>query len=266
MNSIWTIAGKELADHVRNGWVLAIAAAFAVFAVVIGFAGFGFTGELGARDENATLASLTSLVIYLIPLLGLLLGYDGIVGEHERGTLDLLLSYPLQPVQLLLGKWLGLVGVLTVALALGLIAPTALAVASGQGLGAWLAFAVLSAWLGAIFVGIALLLSTLSRERARLLGIVLGLWLLLVILFDLALIGLLVASGGDLPAEVVSGLFFANPTSLFRFLNLSLLLDAKTLAETGLAAAAPALWALVAALLGWTVAPLLAAVFSVRRP
>jgi Cu-processing system permease protein len=265
MNVVCTIAGKELSDHFRNGWVLAISAAFAVFALVIGFAGFGFTGELGARDQGATLTSLTSLVIYLIPLLGLLLGYDGIAGEHERGTLDLLLSYPLQPVQLLLGKWLGLVGVLGAALLLGLVAPTALAVAGGQGLGAWLTFAVLSAWLGAIFVGVALLLSTFTRERARLLGIALGLWLLLVILFDLALIGLLVASGGTLPAALVSGLFFANPTSLFRFLNLTLLLDAKALADTGLAAAAPTLWMLVAALAAWTVGPLLAAGFAVRR-
>lgn len=265
MGTVLTIAGKELADHVRNGWVLAIAAAFAVFAVVIGFAGFGFTGALGAGGQDATLASLTSLVIYLIPLLGLLLGYDGIAGEHERGTLDLLLSYPLHPVQLLLGKWLGLVAVLTAALGLGLAVPTALALWGGHSLAAWMAFAGLSAWLGAIFVGLALLLSTLSRERARLLGIALGLWLLVVILFDLGLMGLLVATEGNVPTAVVSGLFFANPTSLFRFLNLSVLLDAQTLAETGLAAAVPALWALVAALLAWTLVPLGAAGLAVRR-
>lgn len=265
MSAVLIVAGKEALDHFRSGWVLAIALAFAGFALVIGFAGFGFAGAVGAGEQGATLSSLTSLAIYLVPLLGLLLGHDGIAGEHERGTFDLLLSYPLHPVQLLLGKWLGLVAVLAAALGLGLLVPAALAVAAGQGLGAWLAFAALAMWLGAVFVGVALLLSTLSRERGRLLGIALGLWLLLVILFDLGLIGLLVATEGGVPTALVSGLFFANPTSLFRFLNLTLLLDAQTLAETGLAAAMPALWSLLAALAAWTLLPLAAAGWVLRR-
>lgn len=265
MNLILTIARKELEDHLRNGWVLAIALTFAVFALVIAFAGFGFTGTLQADSQENALLSLTSLVIYLAPLMGLLLGYDGIVGERERGTMDLLLSYPLHPGHLLVGKWLGLGAVLGLALALGLIAPAALAVSQGQNLGSWLLFGVLAIWLGWIFIAIALLLSTLGNERTRMLGLAIALWVLLVVLFDLGLIGLLVATGGAVPPEVVSGLFFINPTSLFRFLNLSLLLSAEALTNTGLSGAVPALWALMLALVAWTLLPLLAAGLKMRR-
>ena len=265
IHAIAAIARKEIEDHLRSGWVLAIAVTFAVFAVVIAFAGFGFTGSLqGAEEENALL-SLTSLVIYLIPLLGLLLGYDGIVGERERGTLDLLLSYPLDPVHLLLGKWLGLGAVLAGTLFLGLIAPIALALGGGQSLVPWLVFAALSAWLGWIFVAVALLLSTLGRERGRMLGLAIALWVLLVVLFDLGLIGLLVATEGGVPPALISALFYANPTSLFRFLNLTLLLSPEALAATGLGEAVPALWGLVTALLGWTVLPLVGAGMKIRR-
>ena len=265
MGAILTIARKEWSDHLRNGWVLAITLALTVFSLAISVAGFGLAGSLGVGDEGATLVSLTSLVIYLIPLLGLLLGYDAVAGEHERGTMDLLLSFPLHPVQLLIGKWSGLTAVLAAALGLGLIAPAALAIWQGQGLVPWLAFGALSAWLGAIFIAIALLLSTVSRERARLLGIALGLWLVLVVLFDLGVIALLVGTGGDVPASLVSGLFFANPTSLFRFLNLRLLLDAPALAQSGFAGAIPAVWSMALALCAWVLLPLAGAAAAIRR-
>ena len=42
--------------------------------------------------------SLSSLTIFLVPLIALLLSHDAIVGEAERGTLLLLLSYPVRPL------------------------------------------------------------------------------------------------------------------------------------------------------------------------
>jgi Cu-processing system permease protein len=200
-----------------------------------------------------------------VPLLGLLLGYDAVAGEHERGTMDLLLSFPLNPAALLLGKWAGLTLVLAAALALGLSAPMILGVSGGQAVGAWLLFGALSAWLGSIFIGIALLLSTLSRERGRLLGIALGLWLVLVVMFDLGMIALLVGTGGDVPSWLVSALFYGNPTSLYRFLGLRTLLDQQALVQTGFAAAVPAVWGLVLSLMLWTAAPLAAAGARFRR-
>ena len=41
-----------------------------------------------------TVVSLASLTVFLVPLIALLLAYDAIVGEAERGTLLLLLAYP----------------------------------------------------------------------------------------------------------------------------------------------------------------------------
>lgn len=265
MNALLSVARKEIGDHLRNGWVLAIAVSFTIFALVIAFAGFGFTGSIGADSQESALLSLTSLVIYLIPLLGLLLGYDGIAGERERGTLDLLLSYPLRPVQLVLGKWIGLGAVLAIALVLGMVLPISLALYNGQSLLDWLVFVLLAAWLGWIFVAVALVLSTIAVERGRLLGMALGVWLLLVVLFDVGLIGLLVATEGGVPPRLLAALFYANPTSLFRFLNLSLLLNAESLAHTGLVGAIPAAWGLCAALSVWTFAPLVWAGLNMRR-
>ncbi len=265
MTATFTMARKEFEDRLRNGWILAIALAFAVFALVIGVVGFGVAGKVGTTDSEGTLISLTSLVLYLVPLLGLLLGYDGISGEHEQGTLDLLRSYPMQATELVLGKWLGLSVVLSAVMLVGLAVPATLAVVGGHALLPWFVFMGLSVWLGAIFIALALWLSTFSSQRSTGLGLALALWLMLVILFDVGVIGLLVATGGDLPPAIVNGLFFLNPASLFRFLNLIFLIDSETLTGMGFAVQALPRWSLFIALVIWGTVPLYLGVYKLRR-
>ena len=82
---IRTIAAKEFRDRIRNRWVIAVAVIFTLFALAIAYFGSAQQGEVGFRSIEVTIASLVSLVIYLIPLIALILGYDAIVGERERG-------------------------------------------------------------------------------------------------------------------------------------------------------------------------------------
>ena len=257
MNVVLTFAAKEFFDHLRNGWVIFLAVAFTLFAFVITVAGFGFTGQVGTMNSVAALQSLTSLSLYLIPLMGLLLGYDAIVGEKERGVLDLLRVYPVSAWQIGLGKLTGLGSVLALTLAIGLIVPALLAFRSGGGANwvIWPLFLGLSVWLGVIFVALALLISSLASERGSALGLGLALWLVLVLLFDLGVIGLLIATEGALPQTVLQGLFILNPASLFRVVILGLLLGEDALQALGVGSEGlswPLLWGGV---FFWTVLP-----------
>src|SRR5574340_1522981 len=112
---IATIASKEFWDRIRNRWVLAVALVFTAFALVIAYFGAAQQGTAGFRSIELTIASLVSLVIYLIPLIALLLGFDAIVGERERGSLELLLSLSISRAELLLGKYSGLAAALSMA-------------------------------------------------------------------------------------------------------------------------------------------------------
>ena len=109
---IGVIASKEFWDRIRNRWVLAVAVIFTVFALVIAYFGAAQQGTVGFRGMDVTIASLVSLVIYLVPLIALILGYDAIVGERERGSLELLLSMPITHFELLMWKFVGLAGAL----------------------------------------------------------------------------------------------------------------------------------------------------------
>ncbi|WP_354687592.1 ABC transporter permease, partial [Cupriavidus necator] len=193
------LAAKEFRDRMRNRWVLAVAAVFTALSVAIGYFGGAEQGVLGPRSLEFVITSLASLVIYLVPMIALLLGFDAVVGERERGSLDLLLSLPLTRGEVLLGKYLGLAAALVLATAGGFaLLAVLLAQQFGRpGLYHYLGFVASAALLGLAFLSLALWLSVLSRDRAQASGLAIGLWFFFVLVFDLLLLGLLVAGAGE---------------------------------------------------------------------
>lgn len=146
-----------------------------------------------------TVASLTSLTVYLVPLLALLMSFDAVAGEVERGTLPLLLTYPVARVEILLGKFLAHLAVLTIAVAVGFVLAAAAAfrtdTTSVEGLPALWRLGWSSILLGATFLGAGYALSSLARRPSGAAGLAMGLWLGAVVLYDLGLLSAVVADG-----------------------------------------------------------------------
>lgn len=259
-HALATLAGKELRDRLRNRWVLAVALVFTAFSLAITYFGSAAQGVVGPRSIELTIASLVSLVIYLIPLIALLLGFDAVVGERERGSLDLLLAHPLTRLELLLGKYLGLAAALSLSTLIGFaLVGVLLWQRFGQaGLYHYSGFVLSSVLLGLAFLSLAMLISVLARDRTRASGLAISLWFVLVLVFDLALMGLLVASQGQVGGEALAYVLLLNPADLFRILNVFALDDVRRL--YGLAAVVPSSlgqpWLLASAMLGWILAPL----------
>ena len=119
MNRILTIAGTEFRIARRNRWVTVSALMMMIFALVLTAAGSAPSGALAADRLSVVVASLTSLAVYVVPLIALLLSFDAVAGEVERGTLPLLLTYPVSRAEALAGKLLAHLGVLALALLAG---------------------------------------------------------------------------------------------------------------------------------------------------
>ena len=266
---ILTIANKEFRDRMRNRWVLAVAVVFAAFALVIAYFGAAQQGSVGFRSIEITIASLVSLVIYLIPLIALILGFDAVVGERERGSLDLLLTMPMTRLELILGKYLGL----SLALALSTVAGFGLAglAMSGQmdanALPHYGGFILSSVLLGMSFLSLAVMLSVFASDRAGASGLAIALWFFFVLVFDLLLLGALVASGGQYGGAVFPYLMLLNPADVFRILNIFSLEDVRRL--YGMATVFPEQLAspplLGAIMLAWIVTPLSIALWRFKR-
>lgn len=263
----WTqvrvIAAKEFRDRIRNRWVLAVAAIFALFALAIAYFGTAQQGEVGFRGIEVTIASLVSLVIYLVPLIALILGYDTVVGEKERGSLELLLSMPITRIEILLGKYLGLGAALASSTVIGFGAGL-LPLMSHLGANDLYHYAgfVLSATLmGLAFLSMALLVSVVSQDRVRASGAALAMWFFFVLIFDLLLMGALVTSHGNLGSNVFAALLMLNPADVFRLLNIFSSPELQSM--YGLATVMPANltnpMVLGTIMLGWIVGPFLLA-------
>ncbi|MBV2263647.1 MAG: ABC transporter permease [Thauera sp.] len=268
-----TIAGKEFWDRIRNRWVLAVALVFTAFALSIAYFGAAQQGQVGFRSIEVTIASLVSLVIYLIPLIALLLGFDAIVGERERGSLDLLLSMPITRVELLLGKYLGLAAALTFSTVagFGLVGLVLSAELDLAALFHYLGFMASSVLLGCAFLSLAVMLSVFAAERTRASGLAIALWFFFVLVFDLLLLGALVLGAGKAgvgwSSTALPYLLLLNPADVFRILNIFSLEDMRTL--YGLATVfPPALaqpWLLGAVMAAWIIGPLALAAWRLRR-
>ena len=102
MNAL-IIARKEIHQAIRNRLVLSSTLLLAGLALSLTFLGSAPTGTVGVRALDVVIVSLSSLTIFLIPLIALLISHDAIVGDMERGTMLLLLSYPVARWQVLLG-------------------------------------------------------------------------------------------------------------------------------------------------------------------
>ncbi|MBL8473913.1 MAG: ABC transporter permease [Rhodocyclaceae bacterium] len=268
-HQIATIAAKEFWDRLRNRWVLAVALVFTAFALVIAYFGAAQQGVIGFQSIDVTIASLVSLAIYLIPLIALILGFDAIVGERERGSLDLLLSLPITRLELLLGKYCGLAAALafsTIA-GFGLVGVLLAVKLDTSALFHYAGFMVSALLLGLSFLSLAVMVSVFAPDRTRASGLALALWFFFVLVFDLLLLGALVLTGGQYGGEIFPWLMLLNPADVFRVLNIFSLDQVRTL--YGLATVFPeglaAPWKLGLIMCAWIVAPLALAAWRFKR-
>ncbi|AXS41403.1 ABC transporter permease subunit [Breoghania sp. L-A4] len=272
LTRILTVAVQEIRIGLRNRWILLATLILAAFSLALALLGSAPAGALGIDRMTITVASLASLSVYLVPLIALLLGFDAIAGEIDRGTLLLIFSCPISRAEFLLGKALGHLCVLVLALVIGYGITAALLFATGGGsLAGLIDFARLigtSALLGLAFLAIGYVLSALAGQGSTAAALSVGAWLVLVVLYDLALLGALVAAPGGLFATRVFPLaILLNPADAFRLFNLSAL-GANTLVG-GMAGVADSLpfppVAALASMAGFTLLALLLAVALVRR-
>ena len=129
MTGIIGLAGAEFRIATRNRWVTIVIAIMVLFSLVLSAVGSAPTGALGSDSLSVTVASLTGLAVYLVPLVALLMSFDAVAGEVERGTLPLMLTYPVSRAGVLLGKFLAHLSILAVAVAAGYGAAAASALA-----------------------------------------------------------------------------------------------------------------------------------------
>ncbi len=213
------VAREEYRVALDSRWLVGFAALLVLLILGLSFFGLAQSREVGYQGFARVTLSFMNLVLFVVPLAGLLLGVTSITSG--TGTLTLLLAQPVSRSDVFLGKFLGLATALTVAQLAGFGAGgavVALHAGAGQA-GAFLALAALSILLGAITIAAAMLIGALWPDRLRATAAALGLWLLLVVAYDLAVLGATAILRGVPLQSVLLPALLLNPVDLARVMT-----------------------------------------------
>jgi len=172
--SIYAVSKKEFKDNFRNNWFIALTGIFflLVFFTSLLAGGSGEDSVFGGFEDTVT--TLMMIGNFLVPIIAIMLGYSTISGEVENGSIDLVLSYPIRRVELILGKLIGLATVLGLSTLIGL--------GSGGFLVGFLAgdlssldnyflFIMITILFGLLYLSLSMFASTLTSKRSTSLGI-----------------------------------------------------------------------------------------------
>ncbi|MEW7009559.1 ABC transporter permease subunit [Lentilitoribacter sp. EG35] len=227
MHSVITIAQNEIRIGIRNRWVVLASVILLVFALVLVLLGSAPTGATKTDSLTVVVASLSTLTVYLVPLIALLLSFDAIAGEIDKGTLQLTFATPVSRADVLLGKFLGHLFVLSLAVIIGYGAAGGVSFFFNPET-PWSSLVDLtrligtSIILGGTFIAIGYVASTSVRQTGTAAAVAISIWLFTVVLYDLALLGGLLISVDGYFAKVLFPYFLLlNPADAFRVFNMS---------------------------------------------
>ncbi len=180
MRNAWVIARREYNQYFSTTVSYAVALTILFVGGAIFFLVFNqgmqgaFTGEGTAPDIKIVAEWLTIILILTVPALTMRLISD----ENRMGTLELLLTAPLQDWELIVGKWLGGMLFLLTVLAVTLIYPIILNIYETPG--ANLQWQVLSLFILIIAI-IAMFWNLVTGKRVEALFILLAIWVVTIV-------------------------------------------------------------------------------------
>jgi len=223
METILSIAKKEVMDNIRSKWIIITTGIFISLAIISSLIGALIHESGGLEDLRTTVLIMMFFVQYIIPIIGLMLGYATIVGEKERETLSALISYPVTRLEIIIGKFLGLGLVLSTSIFIGFgIAGIIIGISVGfVDLGIYLTFIAFSILLGLVFLSISMAFSSIFKKRSTSMGMSIFTWSFFSFLWGIFLFGLIAINRINPASSEAGGYFLLNlfsPAQVFNAL------------------------------------------------
>lgn len=220
INNVYVILRKEFISNIKNNWFLLSSVIFCFLNFIIIYFGEIISGDHSQTDIRSLSLSIIHLQMYLIPLFSFILSYDAILSERESGVLDLILSYRVTLLEVLLGKLLGNCLVFTISFFLGFFPVSIYIYFLGIKFLVILKFICVSIWLSFIFNSFALYISNSSKDRTFVILLSIFIWLFFIFVYDVIFTFFVVLFYGSVSNFFLSFFLFFNPAELFRLISI----------------------------------------------
>lgn len=217
-----TVARLEFSEVLRSRWLLFCLAIYAALGAIFVVVGMRESGVMGFTGMGRVLLSFTHALLLLLPLLGLTATGQVVNRAREEGVLELLFSHPIRRSSYFVGVSFVRLGTLAAPLFVllpGMALWGALAFGEGVGWGFLARSLAVGTSLLAVSVALGLWISTVVRNQAKALMLVVLTWATLVALLDFGLIGLMLQ--WRLEPRAIFALATLNPVQCARMALLS---------------------------------------------
>ncbi|MGG0939959.1 ABC transporter permease [Brevibacillus centrosporus] len=183
------IAKREVTVGFRNPWSYSFLALFTLFSLgllVIQSQSFldGYTYSTG---------TMLNLILYLLPLMTMLLSSFSLTAEKEEGNWQLLSTYAMTTTSFLFGKYVGqtIVLIAIICFGYGLSGVAGVLLGKSFSFTALLFLLVFSVSIILLFLGVAIVIGALSKNRWQALTMGVAVWFFLILAWPTLLISLL---------------------------------------------------------------------------
>ncbi len=216
MKQLVQLAKADIGESLRARWFLVYTIVFGGVMVGLFISGLTESRIMGFTGLSRLLVTYLQITMAILPIFMLITTVRSVVGDREAGIFEYVLALPVG-----IGAWYwGKLAGRFLVVFLPVVAAMFLAVAYGAFSGVavpWgevFYYSGLLASLAWCFLGIGMLISTMSRSTDVAQGAAFLIWLFLLLFLDLILLGALIKEG--LPAETAIAISLANPMQSFR--------------------------------------------------
>jgi ABC-2 type transport system permease protein len=216
MQQFFQLARADFGESLRARWFLVYSIVFGGVMVGLFVSGLTESRVMGFTGLSRLLVTYLQITMAILPIFMLITTVRSVVGDREAGVFEYILALPVGIGAWYWGKLAGRFLVVFLPVLGAMVAAVGWGVIQGVEI-PWFQVLFYTGLLAAMawcFLGIGMLISTLSRSTDVAQGAAFLTWLFLLLFLDLILLGALIQEG--LPAETAVALALINPLQAFR--------------------------------------------------
>ncbi|MEW8038351.1 MAG: ABC transporter permease subunit [Candidatus Thiodiazotropha sp.] len=216
MKYLWLAAYTDVIESLRARWFMVYAMVFGGLVVILFAFGLAESRIMGFTGLSRLLITYIQLSMAMLPIFVLITTVRSVAGDREAGVFEYLLSLPITLGAWFWGRVFGRFLVVFLPVFLAMLGATAWGTIKGVEV-PWHLLLYYSALLMALawcFLGIGMLISTLTRSTDVAQGAAFVVWLTLLLFLDLILLGVLIQE--HLPPDTAVAIALTNPMQVFR--------------------------------------------------
>jgi ABC-2 type transport system permease protein len=216
MKHLLLTAYMDIIESLRARWFLVYTAVFGGIVVLLFLFGLTVSRIMGFTGLSRLMVTYIQLSMAILPIFVLISTGRSVAGDREAGVFEYLLSLPIGLGVWYWGKFLGRFVVVFLPVVLAMVGAVIWGGIKGGEI-PWNLFLYYTGLLMSLawcFLGIGMLISTLTRSADVAQGAAFVVWLTLLLFIDIILLGILISE--SLPPETAIGIALANPLQVFR--------------------------------------------------